>query len=152
MFYIGIDCGKNGGIGIISSDELSVQAFPYTDVKLREICDIYKDDCKCIVEKVHSMPSQGVTSMFSFGRSYGYILGVLETNGINYQLVTPQRWKGYFGVSADKQTSITLCQKLYPDLNLKRTDRCRTLHDGKAEAVLIALYGLRNDKSSHILK
>ena len=152
MFYIGVDTGKNGGIAIIRDDEQSVQSFVYTEPKFREVCDTYKDDCKVIVEKVHAMPNQGVVSMFSFGRSYGYILGVLEASGINYCLVDPKRWKWHFRLSSDKSESIKLCQKLFPNHDLKRTERCRTPHDGKAEALLIALYGLRNDKSKHILK
>ena len=149
MIYIGVDVGANGGIAVLPDNENDIETYVYTDMKLRELAGKYKDNCKVTVEKVHSMPSQGVASTFSFGRAYGYILGVLEANGINYTLVDPRLWKGYFGVTADKQTSIQMCRKLFPDVNLKRTDRCRTYHDGKAEALLIALYGLRNDRSAH---
>lgn len=101
---------------------------------------------KCLLEKVHAMPKQGVTSMFNFGENYGYIQGLLEANSIPYEFVTPQKWKKEFGVTSDKNTSIEVCKRLFPNVNLKRTERCRKYDDGFAEAVLIAEYCRRKLK------
>ena len=46
-----------------------------------------------VVEEVHSMPNQGVKSMFSFGRVYGEILGALQAFRIPYRGVKPLRWQ-----------------------------------------------------------
>jgi crossover junction endodeoxyribonuclease RuvC len=97
------------------------------------------------VEKVGAMPGQGVTSMFNFGKSAGFIEGVLTALGIPYQLVPPNKWKKEFSlIGQDKQASIVTCRKLFPELDLKRTERCRTDSDGKAEATLLAEYARRH--------
>ena len=83
--------------------------------------------------------------MFNFGKSAGYIEGVLSALGIPYQLVPPNKWKKEFSlIGKDKQASIETCRKLFPELDLKRTERCRTDSDGKAEATLLAEYARRN--------
>lgn len=99
---------------------------------------------RAVVEKVGAMPGQGVVSMFKFGENFGMIQGILQAFGIPYELVTPQKWKKEFGVTADKNTSIEVCKRLFPDVNLKRTERCKKEHDGMAEALLMAEYARRH--------
>ena len=142
MTYIGIDVGKKGGIAVISD---KVIVYPYSDDCLKTVCEKVKyKDVFCIVEKVGAMPGQGVTSMFNFGKSFGYILGVLETNKIPYQLVPPQVWKKEFNLlKKDKAESIKVCKRLYPAVSLLPTERCTKESDGMAEALLICTYGKR---------
>lgn len=92
------------------------------------------------VEKVGAMPKQGVTSTFTFGKSAGFIEGVLSACGIPYQLVTPHTWKKEFMLDKSKQKSIDVCRKLFPNVSLYRTERCTTMSDGIAEAMLMAEY------------
>ena len=89
------------------------------------------------------MPGQGVTSMFSFGKSAGFIEGVLQALRIPYQLIPPQKWKKEFGLNSSKQKSIDVCKKLFPNVSLRRTERCTTDHDGMAESLLMAEYARR---------
>lgn len=141
--YIGIDPGKKGGIAVVCGK--AVTASPYGDAELRKtLAEIH--ECRleavCCLEKVGAMPGQGVASMFNFGQSYGYIRGVLETLGIPYQEVTPQKWKKHFGLTGDKAKSIEVCQRLFPDVQLVPPG-CRKPHDGMAEALLMAEYARR---------
>ena len=147
MIYIGIDPGKNGGIAIIDDNFRDcVYAYPFSEEtlinKLRAY--IYDDICFCTLEQVHAMPKQGVSSTFNFGMNFGFIQGVLKAYGIPYELVTPQKWKKEFSCTSDKNTSIEVCKRLFPGVNLKATDRCKKDHDGMAEALLIAEYGRRH--------
>lgn len=152
MTYIGIDVGKKGSIAVIFEDNIEV--YPYSDDKLMYICSkakalkiTQKEQTFCIVEKVGAMPGQGVTSMFNFGKSFGYILGVLEANKMPYQLVTPQIWKKEFNLlKKDKAESIKVCKRLYPTISLLPTERCTKESDGMAEALLICTYGKRLNK------
>lgn len=112
-----------------------------------EIIDKSKNNkCYCVLERVHAMPGQGVTSMFNMGENYGFIQGFLSANKIPFELITPQKWKREYGVTADKNTSIAVCQRLFPNVDLRRNPKCRVAHDGKAEALLIAEYGRRHYK------
>ena len=144
MIYIGIDPGKNGGIAIIDSD--GVIAFPFSEERLLiELDGIAQEyECICYLEHVHAMPKQGVSSTFNFGMNFGFIQGVLKAYEIPYELVTPQKWKKEFSCTSDKNTSIEVCKRLFPGVNLKATDRCKKDHDGIAEALLIAEYGRRH--------
>lgn len=149
MIYIGIDPGKKGGIAFMGDGKNNSETYPYSDdVLINNLRLIYvqgwQSDAICYLEHVHAMPKQGVSSTFNFGMSFGFIQGVLKAYGIRYELVTPQKWKKEFSCTSDKNTSIEVCKRLFPNVNLKATDRCRKDHDGMAEALLIAEYGRRH--------
>ncbi len=146
MFYIGIDPGKKGAIAIIRPKPMVYQVIPYTDDKLKEICEIYSGSCKVAVENVHAMPNQGTVSMFNFGKSFGFILGMLKAFEIPYQLVSPQKWKAEYGVTSDKNTSIAVCKEIFPNANLYPTKRSRKESPDMAEALLIAEWGRKHMK------
>ena len=147
MIYVGIDPGLAGGIGIIGSE---VNAYAYSSQKLIEILKKLKEENESVevfVEEVHSMPQQGVKSMFTFGKGFGTILGILEALDFKYELIKPQTWKAQMHVTSDKKTSIEKAQKLFPNVSLLPTPRCRVPADGLAEALLIAYYGKQKAES-----
>lgn len=147
MIYLGIDPGQKGGIAVITTENAEISAaetFPYSDDKLKDLCSYLQGSSVfCVVEKVGAMPKQGVTSMFNFGKSFGYILGVLEANYIPYELVQPRKWKKHFSLTDDKGASIKTAKRLFPNVSLLPTPRCRVDNDGMAEALLMALYAYR---------
>ena len=102
------------------------------------------NDVKCCIEDVHAMHGNGVTASFNFGKSYGWLLGMLDTLGIPYQAVSVQKWKKHFGLNSDKAKSVEVCKHLLPQADLRRTDRCRKDDDGMAEAALLAIYARRH--------
>ena len=91
------------------------------------------------LESVHAMPGQGVSSVFSFGKSVGIIEGVLAALNIPLVMVTPQRWKKNAKlIGKDKDAARTLAIQLYPELS----DRLSRKKDiGRADAILIAEFG-----------
>lgn len=142
MTYIGIDPGKSGAMAVIYNDgRLSLIPFG-EDAYIQQLQEI-EAPAFCVLERVGAMPGQGVTSMFHFGENFGFAQGVLKTIGIPFELVTPQRWKKAFGVTQDKNSSIEVCKRMFPGVELKRTARCRKEDDGIAEALLMAEYGRR---------
>ena len=146
--FIGIDPGKKGGIACIDTESNIRYTVPYSDKGLIDMCrhESYSGNTEhimCCLEKVGAMPGQGVVSMFNFGQSVGYIKGVLESYRIPYQEITPQKWKREFGLTSDKAVSAEVCGKLFPDIDLLATPRCKKPHDGMAEALLMAEYARR---------
>lgn len=142
MTYIGIDPGKSGAMAIINGKMVTTIPFDeeaYADALAR----VDEKNAFAIVERVSAMPGQGVTSMFSFGENYGFIQGLLTAYNIPYELVMPRVWKKEFGVTSDKNTSIAVAKRLFPDVSLKRTERCKKDDDGIAEALLIAAFARR---------
>lgn len=143
MIYVGVDPGANGGIGVIDTHEDSAEAFLYSEDKLMEVIHL-PGRMRVLVEEVHSMPKQGVASTFSFGMNYGIILGILKALHQQYDLVTPRKWKKEFSLNGDKKKSIECCKRLFPKVELRKSEKSRTEHDGMAEALLIAEYARRH--------
>lgn len=146
MIYIGVDPGQHGGYAWIWDGKVTVHPWDdetfVQDMHMLSLCD---DKPIAAVEKVGAMSNQGVKSMFSFGKSAGFIEGVLSAFGIPYQLIPPATWKRSFSlIGKDKKASIDTCRKLFPDLNLLPTERSRVPSDGMAESMLISLYAKRN--------
>lgn len=143
MIWIGIDPGAKGAMGFISSGVTNV--IPYDPSAYILTLKAFKnaDECICCIEDVHSLPREGVTSAHRFGRTVGWLYGVLDAIGIPYQPITPQKWKKEFGLTSDKAQSVEVCKRLFPDVNLKRTERSKKDDDNCAEACLLALYAKR---------
>lgn len=143
MIYIGIDPGKSGAMAVISKYVTKVIPFnPRAYVKELNMVSS-EGPCICCLEHVSAMPGQGVTSMFSFGENFGWLQGVLEAFCIRYELVRPQKWKKEFSITGDKNSSIAVCKRLFPEISLLPTERCRKENDGMAEALLMAEYARR---------
>lgn len=146
MFFIGIDPGKKGGIAVVLKDAPDViRVFPYTDETLKEVCEMYSGECKAVIEQVHAMPRDSNKGAFNFGKSFGYILGVVEAHGIPYQLIPPQKWQAEFSIHS-KEDSINVAKRLYPGINLLPTERSRKESDGMADAINIVEWGRRHMK------
>ena len=147
MCILGIDPGLKGGIAIIDSTAI-VLAKPMPlvgkEIDTRAIGETIKqfNVTLAVIEKVHSMPGQGVASMFRFGMGYGMVKGALSVLSIPTQLVTPQAWKKVVlaGTKKNKNAAIEFVAMRYPSVNLT-PGRIRKPHDGIADAVCLAAYG-----------
>jgi len=148
MTIIGIDPGLSGGIASISDDACSAVVMPKAgdEIDARAMAEILLGLMPTVVvaEKVGAMPGQGLSSTFKFGKGYGTIIGVCAAYKIRLELVTPQKWKGVVlaGTARDKQAAIDYCARAFPSISLI-PPRCRTPHDGMADALCLAEYGRR---------
>ena len=145
MTYIGIDPGKSGAVAVVGPDRHIELLLPFDEQKARDALYWAAEDGRpvCCLERVGAHPGQGVTSMFTFGTNYGFWQGLLAAFEIPFQLVTPSVWKKAMGVTKDKNTSIEVCQRLFPQADLRRTPRSVKPDDGLAEALLLAEYARR---------
>lgn len=159
MRYIGIDPGLDGAVGVISGDSPHIAVVndtPTAVVKGRgtkrvylpqamtAILEAYIDDRYTVVliEKVHAMPRQGVTSSFSFGHGLGLWEGICAGLGLSYDFVTPQSWQGTMmdGMGKAKDASRVVALRLFPHL---AETLSRKRDHGRADALLIAEYRRR---------
>ena len=98
-----------------------------------------------VIEKQQSMPGQGVASSFTIGFGFGILEMACAALQIPYTIVHPRTWKGVMCkdiAGEPKAKSIIATKRLFPTVDLKKTARCTTEHDGKADALLLAWYGL----------
>lgn len=157
---LGIDPGLTGALALLDDDGdlLNVWDMP-TQIKLhgkgsevnayllsdlvaeiREMAARRGEALRVIVEQVASMPGQGVASMFAFGESVGVTRAVIASAGLSMLRVRPTTWKRESGLTGrDKAAALTRAIELWPD---KRSLFARKKDIGRADAALIALYGL----------
>ena len=152
MMYVGIDPGLNGAIAYFDAEKghLSIVDMPTMEVKrnnkvkrevhaagLAHMLAIGFEVGGVILERVGAMPGQGVTSVFSFGRSVGLIEGVLAAYELPVTIITPQEWQKAAKVRGGKDGSRLRACELFPNyaglFALKK-------HDGRADAALMAWY------------
>ncbi len=144
-YFLGIDPGKSGGWAIVENNSTTSSAWPWPkDSDIKSICKTLHPGGEYIVlaciEKVHAMPKQGVTSMFTFGENFGMWQGILAALGIPYVFAAPQKWqKAMFDSGGKekntKERSLDLARRLYPGLDLSRKK-----DNGKADALHLARY------------
>jgi crossover junction endodeoxyribonuclease RuvC len=144
--WVGIDPGQSGCACLLTDSQVHFHSFESADqaaFKLESWAAEYQ--ISVILEKVHSMPKQGVASTFKFGVNFGIWQGILAALNIKFQMVTPQKWKramlGKPMKGEDKKgKAISFARQIIPAL--KHVICLKKDHD-KAEAFLMAYY-LRN--------
>lgn len=150
---LGIDPGASGALAWLSpsGELLAVEDMPHVVVTVSGkdrkrisapmLADLIRETMPtaAFVEKVGAMPGQGTASMFSFGFSAGLVDGVLAGLGVPVTYVTPQAWKRAAGLNSDKSAVRLRAAQLFPDM---ARHFARVKDDGRAEAALIARYGV----------
>lgn len=167
MTFIGIDCGKHGGLGVIKADgsvdswhtpaivlrtkkrakakggkpRYSIET-KYDQRKMFELLrDLKRNNSKLLVtiEQQRQRPGDSKQSVFQIGFGQGLWEMACTANNITYQTVQPAQWKPcYVGLGADKNESIKACLALYPAHALPRVK-----DEARAEALLIADFAKR---------
>ena len=139
---IGIDPGQSGGMVVIDGEGGVLDAVAFATMTEHDIAETLAEwgEWPCggvaTIEAVHSMPKQGVASTFKFGKSYGFLLGLLTALKIPYVMVTPRQWQKELGClsGGDKNVTKGAAQRQWP--GQKWTHAI-------ADAALIAEYGRR---------
>ncbi|MBU2685660.1 MAG: hypothetical protein KKF27_20655 [Gammaproteobacteria bacterium] len=144
MLFIGIDPGKEGAIAVI--DKIQQIHFlidwPGDEIEaantIRTIKDVRKDcHFKAALEKVHSMPKQGVSSSFKFGTNFGIWKGILASFQISFIEPTPQIWqKGVVKKAQDETPKLAAARRIWPNAELMGPKG--GIKDGRCDALLIA--------------
>jgi crossover junction endodeoxyribonuclease RuvC len=165
LYYIGIDPGmREAGIGVLDREGLFIQGNRLTNWSPHQFRDLMLDiidldgidsslNCLVAVEKVGSMPKQGIASTSKFMKATGIMIGVLVGLDIPFVEVAPQTWRKISPVLASakgetaiekKRKSLTYVQNRYPEAKLTKQ-----VEHNVADALCIAewLYINRGKKS-----
>jgi crossover junction endodeoxyribonuclease RuvC len=141
---LGIDPGISGAVAFyfpavpdkISVDDMPTAAGEVDPATLVQRIGHMRPDL-AIIERVHSMPRQGVASTFKFGSSFGIAIGVVAALGISTHFVSPGRWKRHYTIGRDKEMARALALRLWPT----SIHFSRKRDHNRAEAALLARYG-----------
>lgn len=157
MIVIGIDPGLKGAVASISTSGQVIRVFRMPIIKVGKknvidanlLCNFFEKRAKAIrhifIERVHSMPGQGVASCFTFGMGYGILQGLCAGLHLPHTLVLPTTWKKVMcrDVPKGKGASILVAKRMWPDVNLLPTPKSKKDDHGIADALCIAEYGRR---------
>lgn len=157
MKIAGIDPGLSGAICVFDVDKgmLTMLDMPTVEVQsgktmkrrlsepmLAELLRPHEIE-HVALEQVSAMPGQGVTSMFSFGQTYGAIRGVLAGLHIPITMVTPAKWTRDMKVTGGKDANRQRAAQLFPAY---AASFARVKDDGRADAALLAFWLLSFSK------
>lgn len=160
--YIGIDPGKSGAIVVLDSGAHILEKIvtptigkEYDIQKMRDILMQYQDS-SVTLENINGHVAQGRTTAFVMGQGLGIWKGLLMGIGMGHTLVTPQTWQKemHHGVPVQykagkkkkkdtKKMSLIAVQRLFPNADLRKSDKATNPHDGICDAMLLAEYGRR---------
>lgn len=169
--YIGIDVGSKGFISMQKNGKWT--HYSIEDNDLYQLSDIMlnarleNDSIACVIEDVHPLFGSSAKSTFAFGFNKGYLIGLLAANQIPYTLVAPKEWQKEMWGNADmvvtykeviikgkkvnkkevntKQTSINACKRLFPTLDLRKSERSKKVDDNKVDSILMSEYARRKN-------
>lgn len=152
MRIIGIDPGLDGAVCHMDGDGAVVEIHDIPvywlkrggknkrEIDAVQLSDLIEGD-HAYLESVGVMPGQGISSMGSLMKGYGIIIGILARAKIPMTLVPARVWKSRLNVPAAKDGSRARASQLLPAAAHHWT---RAKDDGRAEAAMIALWGLRS--------
>lgn len=139
---VAIDIGVKGGLSMNINGDIFTKPLPYDDGELviSTLCTYLNNADVVAIEQPYipgGMANKGTQKAIT---DYGQILGIAKMHSDHVYSVHPRKWKSHMGLSKDKQESIDMAEKLYPGINLLRTERSRKKCDGMAESLLILHY------------
>lgn len=168
-YYIGIDPGVKGCISIVDETGKFIESFfllkNAKNVDAVEISNAllnlskYEDNCHVIIENIHAIFGSSAKGTFNFGFIAGLIEGVIATIGLPYTKVNPKIWQkemfrgvnvitkpfttGKTQVIDTKKMSFLASHRIFPTVDLRRTNKCKNEDDNFSDSLLMAEYGRR---------
>lgn len=141
----------------------------------RVIADIKKRSWEVVacMEDVHAIFGASAGSTFNFGEIKGVLKGLLIAHEIPYHLVAPKDWQKEIWNHQDeiyitksrtmtdketgvkyqktikavdpKPTSYNAARRIFPNVDLRKNERCKKYDDNKCDSLLIAEYARRKN-------
>ena len=169
--YIGIDVGSKGFISVQKNNKWDFLSLEDNDMysigEFLHKISINNSSVVCVIEDVHALFGSSAKSTFQFGFNKGFLVGLLCANNIPYNLISPSVWQREMWSNSDmvvtykevtikgkkvnkkevntKQTSINACKRLFPTLDLRKSERSKKIDDNKVDSILMAEYARRKN-------
>lgn len=141
MIFVGFDPGgSSGAISAITPNGLVSHNMPETEKDILDLLKslVFSEDGKAfaVLEVVHSMPGEGVSSSFKFGQNFGHLEMAILAAEIPCERASPQKWMKAMGClnGGDKAVGLRKAQELFPMMKISQR---------RADSILIAEYARR---------
>ena len=152
-YYAGCDVGKDGAIVIIN-EEMEVvgkHKFPmigddYDIIEMNKLFSaISQESCHMVIEDVHAIGGGSAKANWSFSRGKAILEVLAITNKIPFTMVKPKEWQKLVHQGIPKQgkakdMTLMAVKRLFPDVDLRKNERCRKPDSGIFDALAMAYY------------
>lgn len=156
---IGVDPGKEGFITVMfdgggishfpvpkQKNEVDLHALGELVMRIAEAVNV--EDTLVAIEKVHAIAGSSSAGTFTFGGIYYALQMAFTMLEFPIILVAPKQWQKeiYAGVKPNKDKkvmSISAAKMLFPNYDLRRSERCIKPDDNLTDSLLIAEYARR---------
>lgn len=141
MIVLGIDPGKKGALAVLDCGTLQVVTHDLPDSipALHDLIAGLPEIRVCCLEQIHAGPQMARRTIGVMFENFGVLKGALSWRSIPVQTVRPSVWKAALNVPADKTAARRRASEFFPDC---ADQWSRAKDDGRAEASLLAWYGL----------
>tara|TARA_R100001594_G_scaffold875_4_gene3612 strand:+ start:1836 stop:2309 length:474 start_codon:yes stop_codon:yes gene_type:complete len=141
---IGIDPGKNGGLVVITKDDIIAHKCPDTPDGMATLFGIALNgdapiDVHVVIEQVWARPGNASRAAFSYGVNYGLWIGIVASYEVDLKYVSPQKWMTHIG--CPKGMNVTQRKNWLKDKAKKMYPSLKKVTLATADAILIARYG-----------
>jgi hypothetical protein len=156
MRYIGVDVGKDGALVMIDEEasygeEIMKFKFPMigTDYDIQRLNNLFKnvskEKCHMVIEDVHAIAGGSAKANWSFSRGKAILETLAIVNDIPFTMVKPKTWQkviheGIPKMPKAKDMTLMAVQRLYPNIDLRRNERCKKPDEGIYDALAMAHY------------
>lgn len=169
--YIGIDVGSKG---FITTQKNGIfKHYSIADNDLYQLSEIMAEiraqnpNIACVIEDVHAVFGSSAKATFQFGFNKGYLIGLLSANKIPYNLISPSVWQKEMWENSDmvvsyknvtikgkqvskkevntKQTSYNCARRLFPTIDLRKSERAKNYDDNKVDSLLMCEFARRKN-------
>lgn len=157
MIIAAFDPGLSGALAVSSSAKKAVGVCDLplvgqdkqtliNGVELARVLQHYEVE-HVVIERVASMPGQGVSSTFKFGTTFGQIIGVVQALSIPHEFASPAKWKREMRVPGKNDGGAEVARaraiELFPALAGELT---RKKDHNRAEALLLGRWWWEKEK------
>jgi crossover junction endodeoxyribonuclease RuvC len=154
LLALGVDPGIHGGLAVVSDDDDRIALVDALDIPISGTGAGERVDAIAVrafneqhapafafVERAQAMPRQGASSGFKYGRAVGALETAIMMCAIPFEIIEPTTWKRFWKLPPkNKERSRQRALELFPAAHMLLA---RKKDHGRAEAALIALFGLR---------
>lgn len=123
--FCGIDPGGSGAIAVVTHcGEVEWDACVRLKQSDADVAEWLRERAPrirlALVERVGAMPKQGVTSTWKFGRSAGFVEGLVTAYQIPWERIQPVKWQTQMCCRSggDKNVTKAAAQRLFPTVKI----------------------------------
>lgn len=142
MLILGIDPGNKGAFAVLDTNgnRVSCTDMPDTTAGLHDLALSLPAVAFCVIEKPFYPKVIGVKNVARIAEAFGAVRNTIAWKGIPIHETRPAEWKAALNLSSNKTASREMAGLIFPD---DAAQWPLIKHDGRAEAALIAWYGMR---------